>query len=123
LQSQPQLQGQYNFENSNTNFNSNYNKNNSNQYPYKGYQNHNQPNIPLNNNTEFINNFNPNRYISQGPLDNYKNVISEKTTPADKIFSNYFFNHPDKTGQGFNNRENKTPFSSNIVQDDNDFIK
>jgi hypothetical protein len=113
-----QIQEQYNLENPYSNYSY------ANQgYPQNQYQNQNQANNPLNKNIEFINNYNPNKYFGQGPIDNYKNVISGKNTPLDKIFSNYFFNHPDKTARIINNSENKTPLSSHIVQDDNDFIK
>jgi len=80
-----------------------------------------QANYNSNRNNELINNFNPNQYVSQGPLDNYKNTISKgPNSPPSKVFSNYFFSHPEKNHQVLNN---KAPNSGNIKPDGSDFIK
>ena len=79
----------------------------------RGYQ---KPNGPANN--EFINNFNPNQYVSKGPSNNQNTNTS--SSPS-KVFSNYFFNHPEG-GQG-NNSNNRGHNNGKSRLDGSDFIK
>ncbi len=86
-----------------------------------------EPNIPINNNDDFMNKFNPRNYISNSNFpENNLNNDNKKSSPG-KIFSNYYLNNtdPNNIDNGYSKKKNylMKDFYSKEKLDRDEFVK